>query len=611
MLIAAAVLVGLAPPAQATVTFSAIDVDTSSGTWAVQDAARSDTTIAVAYYNSATKVLKFAIKDPASNAFTTSTIHTGGAEASDGADARIAWVTGTTWIVHYCNGVTTNSDIFRISTDNGATWSAPTTMAAVSRCFDTDWRTHWQVVNPTTYAYLRLAATTGTAYMITTNSGAAWTLADRSSTNGYAAGGSGYYVTGSTWRVAGRASSPANFAGYSETPDNGATWTSIETPTDGTPTVQEMETAATTGSEFFNLQGSAWFWRQTSSSTMYCNAGSNGGEANRQTVFTGATGTPQSITRVGSTIYMVTQVSSVTNVVPVAAGCAASPIQYSLAAFTLTEPAITVNPVDNKIWIFDQRTSAGIDAAVSTAVSTLTPLAPAGLRAEVTTAGTSGVSSTSQIELTWPLSTNDPSQTTGSFSYRLYLDGVMVGTDTVTSLDGEGVRFSIVSPAGTSHGTKNLFVDALDTDTNAASIASCAVTVDDTDVGAVDTCGDTSAVGGPGGGLVYTTPTDTAAGLRGWCADLMGDSGGSLFLCGLMLVAGAYIAMAAAFGALGGKGMPALVAGSVGGLGVAIFNIIAEVWGLVFGIVLIIISAAIVIWLARKLTGLQAGASTG
>lgn len=245
-------------------------------------------------------------------------------------------------------------------------------------------------------------------------------------------------------------------------------------------------------------------------------------------------------------------------------------------------------------------------------VESETPDAPAGLLAIVLTSALNPAHT--EIQLFWPVSANDPDQEQGDFTYEVDVDGLFTTPDDTTALDNDGLRYSLIVLSINTYSNINFRVRAVNATTSIAGGWSCTVTVNEGIPADTDECGDTTPFGGGGfggGGTEFTTPTDTAAGLRGWCADLMGDSGGSLFLCGLMLVAGAYIAMAAAFGALGGKGMPALVAGSVGGLGVAIFNIIAEVWGLVFGIVLIIISAAIVIWLARKLTGLQAGASTG
>lgn len=220
-----------------------------------------------------------------------------------------------------------------------------------------------------------------------------------------------------------------------------------------------------------------------------------------------------------------------------------------------------------------------------------------------------GPSAEAHIELVWLLSPTDPDQDVGDYAYDLYLDGISIGTDSTTPADGDGLRFNLVIEGGTlDPGTSSLWIVARDTITGDESIASCSVSVDASVLNDFDTCGE-NVVGGPGG-TDFTTPTDTAAGLLGFCSDLMGDSDGSLFMCGLIFVVAAFLAMAGGFAAItGSTGLGPTIAGSAAGFGMMIFNVFAGIWGIVWAIVLIILVAAIITVVIKKFTG--AGAASG
>ena len=98
------------------------------------------------------------------------------------------------------------------------------------------------------------------------------------------------------------------------------------------------------------------------------------------------------------------------------------------------------------------------------------------------------------------------------------------------------------------------------------------------------------------------TASDSAAGLKGFCSGLLGDSAGSLFLCGLILAAFVFLAVVAAFGALSGSmAMPALIAGSIFALGEMVFDVVAGIWNLGAAVIMALLAAAIVLWFLRKM----------
>lgn len=229
------------------------------------------------------------------------------------------------------------------------------------------------------------------------------------------------------------------------------------------------------------------------------------------------------------------------------------------------------------------------------------PAVPAGVNAQVIQAN-NGVDS--EVELRWRVSSDDPDQAQGDYGYRMYANGILLGTyDPTTSQDADGIRFNLVIISETQGNPVSFWVRAANLTTGITSGQSCAVTVDTSNLD-VDTCGSISA--GSTVGLDFTTPTDTAAGLKGWCEDLMGDSTGSVFLCGLMLVMTVFMGVAGALAVFVGKGLPSLVGGSVAGLGMAVFNVVATVWSIVWGIVLIVIAAAIILAASKALTLLGA-----
>lgn len=222
----------------------------------------------------------------------------------------------------------------------------------------------------------------------------------------------------------------------------------------------------------------------------------------------------------------------------------------------------------------------------------VTPTAPAGLSALVSLAHDGAHA---LIDLRWPVSSNDPDQVSGEWDYRIFLNGVFIGADTVTGADSDGVRFNVVDFTGAT--VANFWIVARNPAGFLDSPPSCSVSVDDRVQGDFDACGQGAPLGS---GTVV--PGDTAQGLKGSCEALMGASTGSLFLCGLIFVVVAFLALAAGFAVVTRSqgGMAPMIAGSVAGFGVAIFNVFAGVWGLVWGIVLIILVAAIITFFVRR-----------
>lgn len=235
------------------------------------------------------------------------------------------------------------------------------------------------------------------------------------------------------------------------------------------------------------------------------------------------------------------------------------------------------------------------------------PTTPAGLSGLITQVQGGGGSLT---ELRWPVSSNDPDQVQGDYTYQIFLNGVNVGNDATTAEDGDGQRFNVVNFVnGAGASTLTFQVRAYNATSGATSNLSCSISLDDGVLNDFDVCG-TDPPGGAPGGTDFTTPTDTGAGLLGFCSDLMGDSDASLFLCGLIFVVAAFLAMAGGFAAItGSTGLGPTIAGSMAGFGMAIFNVFAGIWGIVWAIVLIVLVAAIITVVVKKFVG--AGASSG
>ena len=233
------------------------------------------------------------------------------------------------------------------------------------------------------------------------------------------------------------------------------------------------------------------------------------------------------------------------------------------------------------------------------------PEAPAGLSALVTDAKTTeDLADEAMVDLRWPVSPGDPDQEQGAYRYDIYVNGFSIGADATTAADGEGVRYNQVNFVGGIILSDTVFtIRAVNLTTGLQSAQSCAVVVDPSVFGDFGSCGGAFPGGGigAGGALDFTTPTDTAAGLQGFCSDLMGDSEGSLFMCGLILIVIVFLGIGAAFATLAGApGLPAVVAGSVGAFGMVIFNVLAGIWALIWAIVLIILVAAITTITARN-----------
>lgn len=252
--------------------------------------------------------------------------------------------------------------------------------------------------------------------------------------------------------------------------------------------------------------------------------------------------------------------------------------------------------------------SVSISGSISNVIQTHgPPEQPPGSSGTVTQAY-ADVSTPCLIDVTWVLAPNDPDQETGDFEYHVVSSaaGVLTDTvDTVSSMDGDGVRYHQLSYGGTvSPGPVTIQIYAVNTTTDETSFYSEAITVDCDELGSFDSAGETT------GAVPGASATDTAAGLKGFCAGLMGDSDGSLFLCGLILVATVFLSAAGAFAALasgGDKKRPVghgpMVAGSVGGFGMMVFNVFAGIWGIVWAIVLIVLVAAVLTFLIKRSMG--------
>lgn len=230
------------------------------------------------------------------------------------------------------------------------------------------------------------------------------------------------------------------------------------------------------------------------------------------------------------------------------------------------------------------------------------PLPPAGLSAVVVEADTTtdpGDSGT--VELRWPVSSDDPDQEQGSYAYEVYADGVDTGDDSTTGFDGDGLRFHSIEFIGNAPGKIFAFnIKARNTTSGIQSEFSCTVNVDTSVLGDSDSCGSGAPLGGTS--IDFTTPTDTGAGLAGFCSDLMGDSAASLFLCGLILAIITFLGLGGAFAAMAGApGLPAVIAGALGAFGVMLFNVQAQIWSLGAAAILILLATGVALGLTRRL----------
>lgn len=225
------------------------------------------------------------------------------------------------------------------------------------------------------------------------------------------------------------------------------------------------------------------------------------------------------------------------------------------------------------------------------------PEAPAGLHGLVTQAMEIPTPPNGEIELRWPLSDNDPDPAVGNFTYRIYLDGVNIGDDTVTGQDGDGERFNLVVYSSSSNSSVVFRVDAINSTTGFHSDLSCSINIDPTLLLDDDACG-TSTTGGNTTG--HTTAVDTAAGLRGFCAALFGDSVGSLFLCGLVFIITIIAVMVGILRAFNVNGPALFIVPLTLAAAMAIFNTLALIWPLIAMILMIAACAAGVVAGIRK-----------
>ena len=122
------------------------------------------------------------------------------------------------------------------------------------------------------------------------------------------------------------------------------------------------------------------------------------------------------------------------------------------------------------------------------------PTTPTGLRAEVVQ---SFDGDNSLIDLTWPVSSNDPNQIQGSFTYQIYSNGVFISNDAVTVNDENGVRYSQMNLAGTTATTVSFTIRAQNATNGMFSDFTCSVSVN-TAADNIDVCG-TGTAGGAGG----------------------------------------------------------------------------------------------------------------
>lgn len=249
-------------------------------------------------------------------------------------------------------------------------------------------------------------------------------------------------------------------------------------------------------------------------------------------------------------------------------------------------------------------TLVGVQAAT-------TPLPPAGLAATVTQAWASSTVPC-LIALTWPVSATDPDQVgAGSYTYSVYAQGVLVGTDPTTSQDGDGTRYNTLSfgtGLGSSPGNVAIYVTATDATTGEVSTHSLTATVNCSLLGSSQAVGNVNP--GTVAGTVSPTTGDVGTGIVAFAASIGFQSTGSLFFFGLLLVAVAILAVAGPYAAVTRSSSP--VPGAIAAVGMMLFNVFSGVWEQWAGIVLIILAAAIVVLGGRSLfTGASGGGQGG
>lgn len=117
-----------------------------------------------------------------------------------------------------------------------------------------------------------------------------------------------------------------------------------------------------------------------------------------------------------------------------------------------------------------------------------------------------------------------------------------------------------------------------------------------------------------GGSSVGSSATagvvDVGSGIKAWAQSVGFVSGGSLFFFGLILLAFGMIAVGAAVGTFAGK-MAGGVGAGITAIGVAIFNMLNAIWDIWTMAVLVVLTAAILSVIVRKLyqPGIESGGS--
>lgn len=244
-------------------------------------------------------------------------------------------------------------------------------------------------------------------------------------------------------------------------------------------------------------------------------------------------------------------------------------------------------------------THVSYSGIVTGILPTETPQPPPGIAASVVREWTgSGSGESCLVDLRWALSLNDPERETGEFEYEIFTNGIGGTIDTISSLDADGVRYHQIGVGGNSDpGFVSFYVQATNTTTGESSTPSPSVSVD---CGAV---GSTDAAGRPiiGGTNIVADNADIGNGVAAFCSDLMGDSPASRFFCGLILVAGVFIAVAATLAAVSKMPMATVLGAGMSALAMMFFCILTELWNAAAGVVLIAMTAGVVAFFARKL----------
>lgn len=240
---------------------------------------------------------------------------------------------------------------------------------------------------------------------------------------------------------------------------------------------------------------------------------------------------------------------------------------------------LTASIIDGQVYIFYQdETTDDLFVAYTTNLD-LTgtiPTSPSGL---------SGVNhkDTDKVNLRWVISTTDPDQDVGEYTYEIFVNGVNIGDDTDGG-DGGGFREVILTLGGES--SVVIQVRALDPITNLVSPLSCAISINLGRDLASDSCG--TGVGLGGGG----SPADDFLGINLQdTADQAGmDVEGLRWFLGVLMILALAAPLLIAFGTVGG------VLGGLTGLALAIGFGLIPLW---FVVLIALLAAAAIAFMRR------------